>query len=471
MINKEYEILVEANEKREYALVHEDEKKALREERTYLSLVEKYANHKVLLDEAIKIIEKNNDDFSDIVIEACVVVFFSSNDSFIDKILNITTDAKSNIPLDIALSRLMEDRQVVIVQKLIELENKKSLTFAGKCMISNGYSQFVKYFYKGNDIIELEDANVSYAVLCKLGGIEEKTLVEYLFEKVKHPIQKEEMALELIYAKSHKAREYIKNFETMQAFEIFPFLSFKEDAELYKKELIERLNDGDTDFLEAYIKIILWYQNPLLIPFYLDMLKYKNLCMQFNELLMRYFYYDEIIEPLENVMETWEESLEKINEKYEKDEAKYNEAFEKESAKVQNNIISFWKNKKDYIQQTIDMNKKYYIDEYFDIVEIWKETVDDFWLKEIIHVHKGIQLLTGEYFAFDVNGLRSRQLQQSKVIINFFEKNRQLYSIGEWFVWGKKTEDELKSILLEEQVEKESKPAQKNNTIPDDFMK
>ena len=117
------------------------------------------------------------------------------------------------------------------------------------------------------------------------------------------------------------------------------------------------------------------------------------------------------------------------------------------------------------------MNKKYYIDEYFDIVEIWKETVDDFWLKEIIHVHKGIQLLTGEYFAFDVNGLRSRQLQQSKVIINFFEKNRQLYSIGEWFVWGKKTEDELKSILLEEQVEKESKPAQKNNTIPDDFMK
>jgi len=47
MINKEFETLVEANEKREFSLVHEDEKKALREERTYLSLIEKYASHKL----------------------------------------------------------------------------------------------------------------------------------------------------------------------------------------------------------------------------------------------------------------------------------------------------------------------------------------------------------------------------------------------------------------------------------------
>jgi len=58
MLNKEYEILVEANEKREYALVHEDKQTALKEEHIYLSLVEKYANNKALLNEAVKIIKK-----------------------------------------------------------------------------------------------------------------------------------------------------------------------------------------------------------------------------------------------------------------------------------------------------------------------------------------------------------------------------------------------------------------------------
>jgi len=467
---KEFELLVQANEDRENALMYEGTKKALRKEKEYLKYIETYAKNRTFLDLSLQVLE-NNDSSSAVLLEVCKVLLSCDDDALITQTISLVCTEESNMDMHKALSILPETKQLLCIDKLLSLNNKKSLTFAGKCIVANGYRQYVQYFHNEGKVVELEEENVACAVLSRLGGEKEKAIVESLFLNTKHPIKKELIALELIHAKSYKAREYIKEFNSLDSFAIFPFLSLSGDMELYKDELTQRIADGEIDFVEAYSKITIWYGNPRLIPFYIDMLTNIDVCMQFNELLLRFFYYDENMEPLENVMEKWEEYLEEIDGIYSDDTVKYDELFKNESKRVQTYIIDFWKSKENYIHQTINMDKKYYIDEPFDILEIWKDAMDDFYLSEATVLHKGIQLLTGEYFAFDIEGLRSRQLVQSQLIIEYFKEYKKILKKGTWYVWGKTTEKELKSFLIDNDNELMQVRSVEKNTIPEDFLK
>jgi len=462
MLKQEYQLLIDANEAREYSIEYEDTIEALSKEKEYLGLVERYANHRVFIEETIQIIENLLNSSLEIAIEVSMVLLYSNNEIYIDKILAYVIKDEHKFPFEKVLSRLSEEKQIQIIEKLLTYQTKAALTVAGKCILANGYSAFVTYFYNDNTLVET-DENIAYSLLCRLGGEEEKIIVESLFLETTHPIKKEMLALELVHAKAYDAREYIKKFYTLDSFSIFPFLSMSEDIELYKQIVIEHIDENDNDFIEAYCKIMLWYGNPKLISFYITMLENIDVCMQFNELLLRFFMYDEHMEPLEEVMENWDDYLESIAE-----EENYDMLFEKESRRVQTYIIDFWKHKETYIHNNIDMNKKYYIDKLFDIVEIWENAVEDFSEKEITLLYKTIQLLTGQYFAFDIKGLRSRQIEQSKTIIVYLKENKSLYKKGDWYVWGKRTEEELKSFIINQNINKISK--ENNDILPDDFL-
>lgn len=432
MIEQVFNKLAEANVDR--VLAYDDTKEALYQEESYLRHIKKYVENSSFLDETMDLLQKKNATIpTDALIEAYTVILYSDNTTFKDTVLDLAL--QNTLPLEKVLSRLPKNKQKENIEKLILKNNKKAFTFAGKCMVVNGYKEFVPYFYNDDGIVDTDD-NVAYSVLCRLGGDKEKNIVETLFSNTSHPIKKEMIALELIHAKSHMAREFIKEFQSIDSFAVFPFISAREDMALYRNELMERLADGELAFLEAYSKITVWYGNPRFIPFYIEMLENIDVCMQFNELLLRFFYYDENMEPLEEVMEKWDEYKEKIDDEYSDNDEKYDELFEVESKRVQAYIIDFWKSQKSYIDETIDMDKKYYIDEHFNILEIWEDSVEDFWDKQMNTLYKGIQLLTGNNFAFDTDGLRSRQLKQSKVIEQYLKEHDETFKIGNWFIWG-----------------------------------
>jgi hypothetical protein len=301
--------------------------------------------------------------------------------------------------------------------------------------VANGYKEYLKYFFIDGELVELDDKVAGFALLCRLGGEKEKSYMKNLFEQTKHPLLKEQIALELIHAKSTIAREYIKEFHTIKSYEAFAYMSFSEDSTFIKETFLKKYNEPDGEFTAAFYRMFsVWYGNPKLIPFYQKMLHDKDVAMQFNEILLRFFFYDEEMEPLEKLMEEWEETLEEIEDTNKKE---YKRRFEEESVKVQQEIIKFWKAKEDYISKTLDTNKRYYVDDPFDLTQIWTdEMVDDFFPEHAELTYKGLMLLTGEYFAFDVNGLRSRQLEQSKVILDYLEKHKEKFAAGNWTVWG-----------------------------------
>lgn len=430
MIVQEIVELEQLNAMRLYA---EDSQEYMVFEENYLKSVHVLANNKKFVEEIMQMIRKNEFDKEIFIQQVCVVVLYSNNESYAQEVVNLAVNM--DVEFEKVLAVLEEAKQHKVIEILLKFNTPKSLTTVAKCSVANGYKEYLKYFFIDGELVELDDKVAGFALLCRLGGEKEKSYMKNLFEQTKHPLLKEQIALELIHAKVKEAREYIKEFHTIKSYEAFAYMSFSEDSTFIKETFLKKYNESDREFTAAFYRMFsVWYGNPKLIPFYQKMLHDKDVAMQFNEILLRFFFYDEEMESLEKLMEEWEETLEEIEDTNKKE---YKRRFEEESVKVQQEIIKFWKAKEDYISKTLDTNKRYYVDDPFDLTQIWTdEMVDDFFPEHAELTYKGLMLLTGEYFAFDVNGLRSRQLEQSKVILDYLEKHKEKFAAGNWTVWG-----------------------------------
>lgn len=447
MLQNDLNLLVELNFTRQLPI--DDEwslKESLNNENLYLDLVQGYASNEAFLKESINLVQAK-DSFDDIKLEVCHIIFNSADNDLILELLEFACSDAINISIDEKLSLLGEKTQKSIIKSLLRVNNKKSMSYAGKCILSNGYQEFVSPYYNDKGIISTHDPSVAYAVLCRLGNTEEISLVKATFEESNHPILKEYMALELVFAEYEPALKYIKEQNSIHSFQLSPFIYLKNDSCLYEKKLVgevEKLNADDTDnFMNYFSQAMIWYGNPMLIPFFTKMLKERSISIQLHEILLRFFDEDDPnMRDAYTIIDKWNDCDEKLEDgfaDYEGDdyEEKYAAQFDQEALKTQKEIIAFWNKKKSYLKQIIDTNQKYYTYKPFSIPEIWNNTFNEGLKEQITLAHKGVQLLTGKYFVFDSNALLSKQLQQRQTIMDFFHPNKDQYIAGKWYLWGK----------------------------------
>ncbi len=418
----------------------EEREKLLNKEAYYLENVEELAQLKPLQIEIVNILKTKSSN--PIYLQACHISFLSKDDKLIDSTLEIVCSDEINIDLNETLSLLPEVNQKHIIEKLLKIDNKKSNSYAGIIIRDNGYKEYAKHYIEEDTVKSTIDPSLSYAILCRLGDEDDKKHVENIFINTKHELKKEDMVVELLFAKSQVALNYAKEINDTKSLLVVPFISSKEDYKIFINHLPKDIDDNDE--IDFFGLRLFWYGNPNLMPWYISMLDNKDACMMFHTSLLDFFgQSDNEMTEGYNFFNTLSEFEDKFSEQYKDiytDEdiysQKYEQAFDSMALNLQKEIKIFWNSKIEYIKNTINFNQRYYGNEAFNLVDIFAENIYSPPRANLSEGYILTMLLTGKYFPLDLNTSYAKQIQQSKDILGWLIDNKEKHPIGQWYYWG-----------------------------------
>ncbi len=433
MVDKSLELLAELNKERKqyiYKFITEDDKryKMLEKEKEFLEFTQELANIPAIKTVIIETL-KDTEVKKEIREMACLVGLYIDDKEFWQDIAEIVLNKDTYLATREILSLLDSTRQKEIIGLYLKNIQSKDSDFVnnifanlGNVIFNNNYFKYAEAFVQNNTLIDTKavshQAYQAQAMLAMTGNSKVFELMEEKFETLRR-YKKDCFAIYLILAKSQKAFDYAKIADDKDLLGKVTRYGSPTDLENIKAS-IDRGKIGYAG------EELFWYGNPKAIPWYIEALDDEHVETRevFHKLLLDFF--DEESE----LREEGEELLD--FDEYDGDIPPSIQEFQ-----------SFWKNRRDEIDETINFNQRYLGSQEFDMQELWAyEKYSD--RRGFVSDRRMLLMIwTGQYFAFDQHALISKQLEQYKVIEEWLEKHKDEFKKGRWYRWGKDITDEV----------------------------
>jgi len=113
-------------------------------------------------------------------------------------------------------------------------------------------------------------------------------------------------------------------------------------------------------------------------------------------------------------------------------------------------MLNFWKEKKDYVNQTLNPSVRIWHGEPFDLLRVTEIIADSPVIGDMGGIVSHLRIWTGENFAFDSNALFEKQFEQFEAIKQWLRDNKERFPAGRWYRWGRDVTNDSVTAMQEQ---------------------